>query len=272
MTILSRHAGLAATTTDKLLSHLEDQLLPRITPFLDRSRNEERRREGERRMREEQDRAYREAMNRDKDRIERKIREEEEQKRKVEEERIAQERRIMAEREERDRLRKWEERRMSWRRYMRKLIKEKSGGVTGRRIGIRLPDGRRLIHLFNEEDSLTSLYAFVDTHLIPENIPPSGDPSLPPLSLSSTSTALQGEPALHHEISNHTNDPQNWWGFQLALPYPRKEVRWREDVKIRDVVGLESGSQLVVDMVSNGKGNDKLMRNSENYDTESDEE
>jgi len=280
MTVLSRHAGLSSTTSEKLLSHLQDQLVPRVKPFLDRLRNEGRRREDERRMREEQDRAYRDAMNRDKERIERKIREEEENRRKVEEERLAEQRRIEAEQEEEERLRRWEEKRMRWRRYMRRFMKEKEGrpaGGTRVRLGIRLPDGKRPIHTFDAEDSITSIYAFVDTHFIPGDLSYAEDPSFPP---SSSSSSLQGESAVNNEISRYEGASESWWGFKIALAYPRKEVSWRQGAKIGSIEGLEGGGQLVVEMVSNGNGNGKARKSlglespgdSDGYDTESDDE
>lgn len=273
MTILSRHAGLASTKSDKLLSHLQEQLIPRVKPFLDRLRNEERRRVDERRMREEQDRAYREAMNRDKERIEGKIREEKELQRKLEEDRIAEETRARVEEEEQAKQRAWDEKRMTWRRYMRRLVNDKEARSTGVRIGLKLPDGRRAIHVFDANESLTAMYAFVDSQLIPEDLSPSSDPELSPR------PPLQGESAIHEEISRHVEGALVWWGFKLALTYPRKEVPWKRGIKIGAVQGLESGAQLVVEMVSVANGNGKARRiqessdgGSDGYDTESDED
>jgi FAS-associated factor 2 len=241
-------------------------------------RNEERRREEERRMREEQDRAYREAMNRDKHRIEKKIREEEEKKRIAEEELLAAQLRIVAEKEAQEKQRKWEEQRMLWRRYMRKVMKQKEAhGTSGDqvRIGVRLPDGQRIIRKFDSDDSVSSLYACVDSHFIPEDLDPATDPSSPPSSSVEGKLALH---ALHDEIARQEGDSHKWWGFMLVSSYPRKEVPWDKGAKIGDIGCLHGGGQLVVEMVANGNGNHKVRKSLENagdsdeYDTESDEE
>lgn len=272
MTILSRHAGLAATTSEKLLSHLQDQLIPRVKPFLDRLRNEERRRVDERIMREEQDRAYREAMNRDKDRIERKIREEAAEKTRLEQEQLAEEKRLQAEEEEDRRRKAWQETRMSWRRYIRHWIQSQETHTSGVRIGIRLPNGKRAIRIFQANDSVTSLFAFVDSQLIPDEFLSTEDPTSPPRS------SLQGEAAILDALSRHEGGSETWWGFKLALTYPRKEIQWERRSRIGNIEGLGSGGQLVVEIVNNGNGKARRSQesltgsNSDEYDTESDEE
>lgn len=244
MTILSRHAGIEATTTDKLLAHLTDALIPRVKPFLDRLKMEERRREQERFMRAEQDRAYREAMNRDKERIERKIREEQEEKRRAEEKRVAEEKRLQAEEEERERKEEWDRKRLEWRRYLRRLSKANPAPSAGLRIGIRMPDGTRGIRIFSPRDSLTALYGFVDSHFIPSEFQVGDDPTSPPSSVSS-----KGEAAIHEEIARSSLPPEHWWRFRLATSYPRKEIPWQPNATLGGISELESGVQLVVEIV-----------------------
>ncbi len=79
--ILSRLEGSpsSATSAASIASHISDVLLPRTRSYLDRLRAEKRRREMERELRAEQDRAYQEASRRDAERITQK-REEERQK------------------------------------------------------------------------------------------------------------------------------------------------------------------------------------------------
>jgi len=285
MTILSRHPGIEATTTDKLLAHLTDALIPRVKPFLDRLKAEERRREQERFMRAEQDRAYREAMNRDKERIERKIREEQEEKRRVHEKKIAEEKRLKAEGEERKRKEEWDRKRMEWRRYLRWLSKADPAPSAGLRIGIRMPDGTRGIRIFGPRDSLTALYGFVDSHFIPSEFLVADDPTSPPSSSSS-----RGEAAVHGEIARSSLPQEQWWRFQLATSYPRKEIPWQQNATLGGISGLESGVQLVVEIVRHDdskKPRESLdSRNglppstnasevdddSDDYDTESDDE
>lgn len=285
MTILSRHAGIDATTTDKILSHLADALIPRVKPFLDRLKMEERRREQERFVRAEQDRAYKEAMNRDKDRIERKIRQEQEAQRRVEEERAAEEKRLKAEEEERKRKEEWDRNRMEWRRYLRWLSKANPAPPAGLRIGIRMPDGTRGARIFSPRDSLTALYAFVDSHFIPSELPVGEDPTSPP-SLSS-----RGEAAVHQEIARSLPPPEQWWKFRLTTSYPRREIPWQPNVTLGGISGLETGVQLVVEIVRDDDSK-KLRKSLDNrsspavstnaseaggdstdeYDTESDDE
>lgn len=155
---------------------------------------------------------------------------------------------------------------------MRQWIQAQEPQRSGVRIGIRLPDGKRAIQIFHVNDSITFLYAFVDSQLIPDEFAPIEDPK------SSPSTSLQGEAAVHDVISRYDGGPEKWWGFKLALIYPRTEVGWQKGSKIGDIKGLESGGQLVVEMVSNGNGKARRSQeslgggDSDEYDTESDEE
>jgi len=285
MTILSRHAGIEATTTDKLLAHLADTLIPRVSPFLDRLKAEERRREQERSMRAEQDRAYREAMNRDKERIERKIREEQEAKRRAEQERIVEEKRRRAEEEERIREDVWDRRRMEWRRYLRRLSKVNPVLSAGLRIGIRMPDGVRDARIFGPRDTLTALYGFVDSHFIPPELLTGEDPTSPP------SSSSKGETAVHEEIVGSSLPPEQWWKFRLATSYPRKEIPWQPNMTLGGISELENGVQLTVELVRDGDtkkpqrslgskssvvasttGSEAGGDSADEYDTESDEE
>jgi FAS-associated factor 2 len=243
MTILSRHSGIEATATDKLLAHLTDTLIPRVKPFLDRLKTEERRREQERFMRAEQDRAYTEAMNRDKERIEKKIREERETQRCAEEKRIAEERRLKAEEEHTKRKEEWGRKRMEWRRYLRWLSNANPVPSAGLRIGIRMPDGTRGIRIFSPRDSLTALYGFVDSHFIPSEFLVDEDPTSPPSSHS------RGETAVHEEITRSSLPSEQWWKFRLATSYPRKEIPWQPNATLGGISGLETGVQLVVEIV-----------------------
>ena len=243
MTILSRHAGIDATTTDKILAHLTDALIPRVKPFLDRLKMEERRREQERFVRAEQDRAYREAMNRDKDRIERKIREDQEARRRAEEERIAEQKRLKAEGEERKKKEEWGMKRMEWRRYLRWLSKANPAPSAGLRIGIRMPDGTRGVRIFSPRDSLTALYGFADSHFIPSELLVGEDPASPP------SSSSRGEAAVHEEITHSSLPPEQWWKFRLATSYPRREIPWQPNATLGGISGLDTGVQLVVEIV-----------------------
>jgi len=236
-------------------------------------------------MRAEQDRAYREAMNRDKERIERKIREEQETLRRAEEERIAEEKKLNAEEEERKKKGEWDRMRMEWRRYLRWLSKINPAPSAGLRIGIRMPDGTRGVRIFSPRDSLTALYGFVDSHFIPSELVIDEDPTSPPSSPS------KGEAAVHGEIAGSSLTPEQWWKFRLATSYPRREIPWRPNTTLGGISGLENGVQLVVELVRDGDsrkprksietssslsasadGSETGGDSADEYDTESDEE
>lgn len=297
LTILSRHQGpsipaaTAPTSARTLVTHLQEHLLPRVTPYLTRIRAQAldreaaqtmvaRERERDRALRAEQDRAFEESARRDRERIEKKRAEqrqaEEDARRKAEAEQRAQEE---ARREEAERA-AWAEKRMAWRRYGRRALlpREPRPGETGRgktvRVGVRMPDGRRAVRFFGEADSLTAVYAFVDTLFIPNGpeYAPALDPAAPP------EGEEPGEQGLLRAMEKVGKKNGEWFGFRLAMAYPRKEIHWEPGKRVGDVEGL-SGGQLLVELYedpkrrtssesrrsSNGNGND-----SDEYETESD--
>ncbi|EMD32464.1 hypothetical protein CERSUDRAFT_118799 [Gelatoporia subvermispora B] len=286
-TILSRHQGPSIPSTSgptaaqTLVTHLSEQLLPRVTPFLARLRTQavekERERasqttarERERALRAEQDRAFEESKRRDAERI-RRVQEEE---RRAKEERAREEEAAQLAEEERGR-------RMLWRRWARRalIVREpRPGGEPDRgktiRIGVRMPDGRRVVRFFGEADQLVALYAYVDSLFVPPGTPTEGDPQAPP-----SGNAI-GEEALVEEMQRSGKSPEKWWGFQLVLAYPRKEISWEAGRKIGEVDALKGGGQIVVEPMADesiGKGKQKAQPatgddGSDGYKTESDEE
>ncbi|KXN82918.1 UBX domain-containing protein 10 [Leucoagaricus sp. SymC.cos] len=280
LTVLSRHqgrpypSGTGPTSTQAILDHLDRQLLPRVSPFLERLRAEQRERERDRRLREEQDRAFQEAARRDKERIEARIaveRAEAEAKRRTEEEArataIKREQEIAA-------AKRREELRMNWRRWTRKTIAEPLSKTNGSlRIAIRLTTGTRLVQSFAPATSLTALYAYVDSQLIPSHFEPHDDPSTPP------EDSATGEQAIEAQI-HATGSAADWWGFQLATAYPRSEIPWKSGVQLGDLSVLKGGGQVVVEMLgsphssterNNGRGSGGDS-DDDDYKTESDEE
>lgn len=267
LTILSRHQGhctplTAPTSASTLTSHLTSQLLPRVLPFLERIRTTARERERDRMLREEQDRAFRDSARRDRERIQEKM---EEERRKVEEGR----RREEEERQEKERLeserleaKRKEAVKMEWRRWSRRtLVKPETRGATGTiRLAIRLPGGDgRTIRQFSPDDTLTSLYIYVDSQLIPSNLSPSSDPATPP------SGTLTGEAAIESQIHSpqlETEDTRKaaadaWWDFKLVLAYPRRELAWAPHTTLGSIDGLKGGTQIVVEMIGNGKSKER---------------
>lgn len=285
MTILSRHQGPSIPSTSgptaaqTLVAHLEEHLLPRVTPFLAKLRAEAAERERERALRAEQDRAFEESRRKDAERIQQRAREErnlaEEKKRAVEAEaRIADERRKVAEAKK-----LWDTHRMEWRRWIRYglVVREPRPGEGARgktmRIGVRMPDGRRVVRFFGENDRLTALYAFVDSLFIPPEFVQDADPRSPP------GGGQVGEDGLLDEMQRSGRSAEKWWGFKLVLAYPRREIAW-EGKRIGDADALRGGGQVVVELVADddgvkakGKSRSSLEQDAEDddeYHTESD--
>ncbi|KAI0689671.1 hypothetical protein BC835DRAFT_1368079 [Cytidiella melzeri] len=281
LTVLSRHQGpsipavSAPTSARTLVAHLNESLLPRVTPYLgglqrqaaDREAArliEQRERERERALRAEQDRAFEEAARRDKDKIERRIAEEREEQqaalRQVAEDQRQQEEQLRLEVEKAN----WEAKRMEWRRWGRRelLPREPRPGEQGRgktvRVGVRMPDGKRPVRFFGEADSLTAVYAFVDAQFIPEGAEytSASDPVVAPDGEQS------GEIGLLHAMEKVGKKNGHWWGFKLAMAYPRREIHWEPGRKVGEVEGL-SGGQLVVELFedpsTSGKGKGKTQ-------------
>lgn len=283
LTILSRHQGpsipstTAPTAAQTLVTHLNEQIFPRVKPFLARIHAQTAERERERALRAEQDRAFEESRRRDKERVERRMKEE----REAEEERLRHaqaEERAKQDAHRLEEVRKdWEARRMVWRRYERKALvmrEPRPGGEAGRgrtmRVGLRMPDGRRIVRFFGEADSMTALYAYVDSQFIPAELSQASDPKEPPSGLA------PGEEGLAEEIAASDRSPSQWWGFQLMLAYPRKEISWEPARKLGDIEALKNGGgQLVVEMVANasaakGKQKQTEVDDEDGYETEED--
>lgn len=165
MAALTRHEGppTSATSSQTLLAALTTLVLPRSTPFLTRLRAQDAARKAERRIRDEQDRAFAAAAAKDTERVLR--------KRKEEEERL----RALRKGEDDDRERKRREddraavRRRAglWRAWQRREL-EQAGEAregTGVRVGVRLGDGRQVVRRFWTHDRVERVYAWVECAL-----------------------------------------------------------------------------------------------------------
>ncbi|KAN0061820.1 UBX domain-containing protein 10 [Thecaphora frezii] len=153
--VLSRLEGspLTATSAQTIVSHITDVLLPRTNSYLERLRNEKRRRELERELKAEQDRAYEEASRRDAEKVAKKR--DEERQRALEAERQRREQ------EEQEVLRK---QKVSWLRWAKHNLvpDEPASGEAAIRLAFRLPDGKNLSRRFRTSDRLESVFAFVE--------------------------------------------------------------------------------------------------------------
>ncbi|KAI0328746.1 hypothetical protein GY45DRAFT_1325890 [Cubamyces sp. BRFM 1775] len=277
MTILSRHQGpsipstSAPTAAQTLVKHLTEQLLPRVNPILDKLRSQEAERARERALRAEQDRAFEESRRRDAERA--KQRAQQERAAEEEKKRAAEvEARLAADRRKAEEAKKlWEAHRMSWRRWIRRglVVREPRPGESARgktmRVGIRMPDGRRVVRFFGENDTVTALYAYVDSLFIPPEYVQDADPVSPPEGGSA------GENGLAGEMQKSGKSVDKWWGFKIVLAYPRKEIEWAPEKRIGDVDALKGGAQVVVELVADedgapGKGKGKGKASAEGAD------
>lgn len=160
MQVISRLEGnpSSSTSASTLLTQLNTVVLPRVRPFLTRLRGERETRLAERRLREEQDRAYQAAARKDEERV---------LKARAEEGRKKREMQDMVKKEaDAARLREGAGR---WRAWMRGVLEregesaESEGGVA--RVGVRLGDGRRAVRRFGRKATVERIYAFVECAL-----------------------------------------------------------------------------------------------------------
>lgn len=255
VTILSRHQGRTDATASTLIDHLNTQLLPRVTPFLLRFKTTLQDRDRDRRIREEQDRAFREAARRDREAIQARVRQEKE------EEGRAQRHAEAMKRKEEDSERQKQQAgiRMEWRKWMRRhlLLPE----ARGLRLAIKLPGNGRVIRSFPPTATLTSLYAFADSQLIPSTSRPEDDPSQAP------EGAVDNIPQLDFYIHSQTAG-QTWWGFTLASTYPRREFNWKPNASLAEV-GLTNGEQIVMEFITTHEPTGEHGSDDE-YESESD--
>ncbi|TEB29594.1 hypothetical protein FA13DRAFT_1665254 [Coprinellus micaceus] len=286
LTVLSRHQGSSATTVEKLTSHIDDQVIPRVSTYLNRLKGQQRAREMERELRAQQDLAFAEAARKDRERIEARALEERrkaDERRRLEEE--AREAEEQQKREEEEEKRK-EAERMEWRRWTRHTFVSSPQGMgkpsgQGLRIAVRLPTGTRLIHTFPANATMTDLYAFVDASLIPASLDPSSDPPSPPLNTPGSSSPSE---ILEEEVEDYPS-PDEYWLFTLASSFPRVSLPWRPAAPLADVHEIKGGGQVVVEMVSNSRPESRVSRkslessggegdddDSDDYKTESEDE
>lgn len=219
MAILSCLAGppSSATSASQILQTITTSILPRTSAFLARLKRERLTLEEARHLREEQDRAFREAERRDREKA-----------------RIAKEQadleRIKREREEReaDERKQSIEKRKVWRRYARKHLLPPSEGPI--RVAVRTPlSAERNMRFFQPSNSTEHLFIYAETLLIPAGDAPADDPDTPP--------------------EGYT-PPED---FRLVTTYPRKELE-RTSVggeNVWDIV-KQAGGALIAEKIEGG--------------------
>ncbi|KAK8844014.1 hypothetical protein IAR55_006807 [Kwoniella newhampshirensis] len=213
LSILANLSGPPSTTTSttSILQTLTTSILPRTSPFLSRLKRERLSLEESRHLREEQDRAFREAERKDREKLHA-------QRQKEEMERVQRER---SEREAREKELAREQRKI-WRRYARRcLLPDISGGGGGGgeslRIALRTPlSAERNIRQFQSSPSTLSLFIYADTLLIPKEDTPESDPVSPPEGYPGPDWAVAGADGTGVDVDSLE--------FRIVTAYPRREV------------------------------------------------
>ncbi|KAJ7705248.1 hypothetical protein B0H17DRAFT_1156753 [Mycena rosella] len=244
LTVLSRHQGPpgSATSPATLAAHLESQLLPRVTPFLARLRAAQHTAAADRALRSEQDRAFRETAARDGARIEALMQADARAAREAEAARVAQEAEAARLAHEAAERQKRATQRAGWRRWTRRALAAEPEDAQGVRLAIRLPDGARVVRRFADTRTLTALYTFVDAQLA------DADAAEDPEESPAGHRAADVERAMEEQI-DEAGAADAWWGFQLVLAYPRREIPWARGT-VGGIECLKGGAQLVVHMLA----------------------
>lgn len=171
LTILTTVSGPPSTTTStsSLIQLVTTSILPRTSAFLARLKRERLTLEESRHLRAEQDKAFREAEQRDREKMQRAKDQEREE-------------RLKREAEEQARKTKENaiENRRHWRRYARKHLLPPSGGPI--RVALRVPSSsERNVRNFQPGPSTLPLFIYAETLLIPADQTPETDPDSPPV-------------------------------------------------------------------------------------------
>ncbi|KAH8926296.1 hypothetical protein BT69DRAFT_1278953 [Atractiella rhizophila] len=220
MKMFSRLSGSPSSTTspNSIIMHIQNSVLPRVSPFLGRLRVQKRQREEERELRRRQDEEYERAVRKDTERVLAKRREEEEKERRRQEG------------IEKERLRaQMEQKRQRWREWAAvNLVPEEWRGPGGAKVAVKLTDGRRLIRTFKEDESTTIVYAWIECEANGVHIAPSPSPSPSPVKEGYDFT------------------------FKLVMTFPRKVVE--KGLALKDVGGMVPNANLVVESLDGGNG------------------
>ncbi|KAJ1032981.1 hypothetical protein NDA16_000260 [Ustilago loliicola] len=216
--VLSRLEGspASATSAGVIASHISDVLLPRTRNYLERLRAEKRRREMERQLRVEQDRAYQEASRRDAERITRKR--EEERLKALE---------AQWEREEQEQKEQQLRKQQAWQKWALKDLvpAEPAGSENAVRFSFRLPSGKTLTRRFSSTDTVEAVFAFVE------------------------SAAVVEEESSDRSEGNKPEGYEHTYRFSLVTGYPRKRIEFGQagSARLEDVDGLSQGANLIVE-------------------------
>jgi FAS-associated factor 2 len=158
--------------------------------------------------------------------------------------RLAEERR----QQELEDVRNREKIRMEWRRWSRRVLTPPDAEKASKdvlKIAFRLPGDRQSRRQFPSTATLTSLYAFVDSQLIPADLSPEDDPIAPP----DRKPSSDPNHTLDEHITKQCPSADDWWAFKLVFAYPRQEIKWEAGRRLSDVAVLKGGGQIMVEMI-----------------------
>ncbi|KAH9822559.1 hypothetical protein DFH28DRAFT_457558 [Melampsora americana] len=224
MTLIARLGGSckSGTSAKTVMKMITETVVPRTQGFLEHLRAEKHQRISERRLREEQDRAYAEAGRKDQERVLAKKAELEAQAKKEQEE--AQ--RILVMNEKRGKKMREEEKRERWRRWASKALvseepDEGSEGVL--KIGFRLGNGKRIVRRFLKKDSLKSLYIFVEIQ-------------------STLGKKVERDEEIKEEEGKFEKEDEHEFRFKLSTAMPRRVLPLDDRMRIEDFGGLDGAN------------------------------
>ncbi|CDH57473.1 ubx domain protein [Lichtheimia corymbifera JMRC:FSU:9682] len=211
MSVVDRVEGLTDVST---IIRRFDTMIQRYGGAINRLRMERDQRDMERRLREEQDRAYLESLKADQEK-ERQAREAREEAARAEE---------AAKLAEEERLQQAEKRQQYIHYLCRTLTPEPDSSYGGKvaKLSFRLADGERVIRKFKDEDTLETLYKFVEAYPLVKAKEDVSDAELP---------------------SNYTHK----YNFTIISPYPRTVYEPSASKMVSEEKGLWPSATLIVD-------------------------
>ncbi|KDE03590.1 hypothetical protein MVLG_05925 [Microbotryum lychnidis-dioicae p1A1 Lamole] len=213
LSVVTRLEGSPSSTlsASSLLAHLTNVVLPRVNPFLARLKAQHATRLEERRLRQEQDRAFAMSAQKDEERVLRKRAEESQRQRDVEERKRKEEVALRI----REGSTKWR----AWKRGQLQVEGEREGV----RIGVRLGDGRRVVRSFAKDAKVEDVYAYAEC-------------------------SFETDDGERREAP--PEDYEHIYEFQLAAPFPRYVLEVDGDAgqrTLEQIPWLEKNVSLIVE-------------------------
>ncbi|SCV72798.1 BQ2448_4335 [Microbotryum intermedium] len=213
LSVVTRLEGSPNSTlsASSLLAHLTNVVLPRVNPFMARLKAQHATRLEERRLRQEQDRAFAISAQRDEERVLRKRAEESQRQRDVEVRKRKEEKALRI----REGSKKWR----AWKRGQLQAEGEREGV----RIGVRLGDGRRVVRSFAKDAKVEDVYAYVEC-------------------------SLETDDGERREAP--PDDYEHVYEFQLAAPFPRNVLEIDGDAgqrALEQIPWLDKNVSLIVE-------------------------